>query len=203
MNENKKRKIRDIIRYSGAIVCSPLYLPHLICAKLRNRALIKSDVRAMMKSQKINVKSEWLSLLYLLHNNRYYRTLFYHRIGPVLSLMIGWLRRGYHDFQISATTEIGESCILCHPYATILNAHSIGKNFSFRHCTTLGTKKSATDRPIIGDNVTLGAAVTIIGDVRIGDNVIIGAGSVVMKDIPSNCIAAGNPAKVIRTNTLI
>lgn len=34
---------------------------------------------------------------------------------------------------------------------------------------------------------------------KIGDNVIIGAGSVVSGTIPSNCIAAGNPAKVIRT----
>ena len=40
---------------------------------------------------------------------------------------------------------------------------------------------------------------TIIGPVHIGDNVIIGAGSVVVKDVPSNCVVAGNPAKVIRT----
>ena len=46
--------------------------------------------------------------------------------------------------------------------------------------------------------MVLGANVNIIGDVKIGDNVIIGAGSVVVKDIPSNCIAAGNPAKVIK-----
>lgn len=40
---------------------------------------------------------------------------------------------------------------------------------------------------------------TIIGDITIGDNVIVGAGSVVTKDVPSNCIVAGNPAKVIKT----
>ena len=37
--------------------------------------------------------------------------------------------------------------------------------------------------------------------VKIGNGVVIGAGSVVTKDIPDNCIAAGNPAKVIREIT--
>lgn len=36
------------------------------------------------------------------------------------------------------------------------------------------------------------------GGISIGNNVDIGAGSVVLKDVPSNCVVAGNPAKVIR-----
>ena len=50
----------------------------------------------------------------------------------------------------------------------------------------------------IGDNVFIGIHSLILPGVRIGNSVIIGAGSVVTKDIPDNCIAAGNPAKVIR-----
>jgi acetyltransferase-like isoleucine patch superfamily enzyme len=66
--------------------------------------------------------------------------------------------------------------------------------------TTLGNGMHGRNDliPTIGNNVSLGLNVTIIGKVTIGDNVIIGAGSVVVKDIPSNCVAAGNPAKVIR-----
>ena len=56
------------------------------------------------------------------------------------------------------------------------------------------------DRPTIGNNVTLGANVVIIGPVSIGNNVIVGAGSVVVKDIPDDVIVAGNPAKIIKTN---
>ena len=52
---------------------------------------------------------------------------------------------------------------------------------------------------VIGNNVWLGDKVTILGGVHIGDNVIIGANSVVTKDIPSNTMAAGIPAKVIKT----
>lgn len=46
--------------------------------------------------------------------------------------------------------------------------------------------------------MALGANVTIVGKVHIGNNVIVGAGSVVVKDVPDNCIVAGNPAKIIR-----
>lgn len=53
----------------------------------------------------------------------------------------------------------------------------------------------------IGDNVWVGANVTILPDVTIGDNSIIGAGSVVTKDIPSNSVAVGNPCRVIRSIT--
>lgn len=53
-------------------------------------------------------------------------------------------------------------------------------------------------RPKIGNNVQLGCGVTILGGVSIGDNVIIGAERLVLKDIPSNCIVAGNPAYIIR-----
>lgn len=49
----------------------------------------------------------------------------------------------------------------------------------------------------IGNNVFIGLRAIIMPGVKIGDNCIIGAGSIVTKDIPSNCIAAGVPAKVI------
>ena len=49
----------------------------------------------------------------------------------------------------------------------------------------------------IGNNVFIGINSTILKGVTIGDNTIIGAGSVVSHDIPGNCVAAGNPAKVI------
>ena len=50
----------------------------------------------------------------------------------------------------------------------------------------------------IGNDVWIGGNVTILPGVHIGSNVVIGAGAVVTKDIPDNCVAAGNPARVIR-----
>lgn len=50
----------------------------------------------------------------------------------------------------------------------------------------------------IGENVWLGAAVTVGPGVRVGRNSVIGAGSVVLEDIPGHVVAAGSPARVIR-----
>lgn len=50
----------------------------------------------------------------------------------------------------------------------------------------------------VGNNVFIGIKTIILPGVTIGDNVIIGAGSIVTKDIPSNCVAAGVPARVTR-----
>lgn len=51
---------------------------------------------------------------------------------------------------------------------------------------------------IIQDNCFIGANTIILPNVEIGENVIIGAGSVITKSIPSNVVAAGVPAKVIK-----
>lgn len=53
----------------------------------------------------------------------------------------------------------------------------------------------------VGDNVWIGANVSILPGVTIGCNTVIGAGSVVNKDIPSGVIAVGNPCKVLRKIT--
>ncbi|MGD9252017.1 MAG: acyltransferase [Desulfobacterales bacterium] len=51
----------------------------------------------------------------------------------------------------------------------------------------------------IADNVWLGDSVIVCKGVRIGANSVIGAGAVVVEDIPPNVVAAGNPARVVKT----
>lgn len=51
---------------------------------------------------------------------------------------------------------------------------------------------------VIEQNVFLGAGSYVLKGVRIGENSVIGCASVVTRDIPANCIAAGNPCRVIR-----
>jgi acetyltransferase-like isoleucine patch superfamily enzyme len=55
-------------------------------------------------------------------------------------------------------------------------------------------------RPItLGRNVWLGVRVIVLKGVTIGDNAVIGAGSVVTRDVPANTVAAGVPARSVRT----
>ncbi len=63
---------------------------------------------------------------------------------------------------------------------------------------------SIISKPInIGNNVWIASNVYIKGGISIGDNSTIGAGSVVINDIPNNCIALGNPAKVFKKFNIV
>lgn len=53
---------------------------------------------------------------------------------------------------------------------------------------------------IIGDSVWLGDKVVVLPGVTIGDGAVVAANSVVTKDIPSFCVAAGVPARIIKNN---
>ncbi len=52
---------------------------------------------------------------------------------------------------------------------------------------------------IIADNVWLGDSAIVCKGVTIGANSVVGAGAVVVEDIPANVVAAGNPARVVKT----
>lgn len=53
-------------------------------------------------------------------------------------------------------------------------------------------------RITVGNDVWIGAGVSVLPGVTIGNNCVIGAGSVVNRDIPDNSLAAGNPCRVIK-----
>ena len=101
---------------------------------------------------------------------------------------------------------IGKGLCLFHGQGTVINDHvRIGDYCIIRHNTTIGVSRTNFDfhgaAPVIGNSVDIGAGAIIIGGITIGDHVKIAAGSVVVKNVPPCSTVAGNPAKVIRTES--
>lgn len=71
---------------------------------------------------------------------------------------------------------------------------------SHDHCKRINIDKPYLVDTFIGKNCFIAVRSIILPGIKIGDEVIVGAGSVVTKDVPSNCVVAGNPAKIIRTD---
>lgn len=126
-----------------------------------------------------------------------------------------WIKYAGESFTPSIT--IGNNCNIGeHTHITSINKITIGNGLltgryvyigdnshgglSLEEANTPPIKRKLQSKGevVIGNNVWIGDKATILAGVHIGDNVIIGANSVVTHDIPSNCMAAGMPARVIK-----
>lgn len=114
--------------------------------------------------------------------------------------------------------DIGEGTVVYDPRSVLIDETrpwmvKLGKNVQIARGVTIlthgyewavlkgvyGEVLGSCGKVTVGDNVFLGVNAVLLKGVTIGSNVVIGAGSVVTRDIPGNCVAAGNPARVIST----
>ena len=93
-------------------------------------------------------------------------------------------------FQDQGGIRIGDGTLIGH------NVVITTLNHNFEPELRSGMKPAPV---IIGKNVWIGASVTVVPGVTIGENAIIAAGSVVTKDVDSNTVVGGVPAKLIKT----
>ena len=113
--------------------------------------------------------------------------------------------------QADAEIMIGDYCLIS-PGVRISSAKSIriGDNCMFAANVTISDSDwhgiynrirpfRCTKSVVIENNVWLGERVIVNKGVTIGENSVVGAGSVVTKNIPANSVAAGNPARIIKT----
>jgi putative colanic acid biosynthesis acetyltransferase WcaB len=150
-------------------------------------------------SNKSNTKGKFIAFLFrmasLVASRKSTKVLFF----PYLvfyKFFVEWVL----GVELPWSAKVGPGLRIYHGQAIVINKKvQIGSNCIIRQSTTMGNSREGEDCPVIGNNVEIGSNVCIIGAVSIGDNVIIGAGSVVIKSIPSNSVAAGNPARIIKS----
>jgi acetyltransferase-like isoleucine patch superfamily enzyme len=85
-------------------------------------------------------------------------------------------------------------------YAILGDARILDTDFHSIYPDRLSPNAVVESKPIIiGKNVWIGGAAIVLKGVNIGHNSVVGFGSVVTKDVPADCVVAGNPAKIIKT----
>lgn len=115
--------------------------------------------------------------------------------------------------EIQKNAKVGKNCkISSHSFVCegvmIEDEVFIGHGVTFindtypRATTAAGALETESDwkveTTVIKKRASIGSGVTILAGVVVGENAMVGAGSVVTKDVPSNAIVAGNPARVLR-----
>ena len=100
-----------------------------------------------------------------------------------------------NSFLLGGSITIGEKTLLASDI--LITSENHGNNPESQ--LPYGKQDLICKDVIIGNGCWIGEKTVILPGVTIGDKSIIGASSVVTKDIPAYCIAAGNPAKVIKS----
>ena len=112
------------------------------------------------------------------------------------------VQKGVH---IGARCKISSHTFVCEG-VTIEDEVFVGHGVMFindkkpQACNNDGSKQTDDDwtleRTIVRKRASIGSNATILCGIEIGENAVIGAGSVVTKDVPTNAVAYGNPAKI-------
>jgi acetyltransferase-like isoleucine patch superfamily enzyme len=128
------------------------------------------------------------------------------RFGAGCVLDEGMTVEALGRLEVGAATVFGHHCTLAVVDSVVIGREClIGELVSIRdhdHGYATGAGPMLYQPPtcapvVIGDNVWLGAKVTVTRGVTIGAGTIVGANAVVTHDLPAGCIAGGVPAKVI------
>ena len=147
------------------------------------------------------------------------KAVFFHRIANFFSIakldliarIISQFSRFLTGIEIHPKAKIGKNLFIDHGMGVVIGETSeIGDNVTIYHMVTLGGISPSIDsnsqreikrHPTLRDNTVVGSGAQILGPVTIGENARIGANAVVTKDVVSNAIMIGIPAKNIGTAT--
>lgn len=128
-----------------------------------------------------------------------------HRLGP-LAKLVTVINLVLFGIEVSSRIPIGPGLFLPHTSGTVIGAARVGANVTIFQGVTLGAKEldmvfDLSTRPVIEDEVVIGAGAKILGGVRVGRGARIGANAVVVTDVPPGAVAVGVPAKIMQAQS--
>lgn len=106
--------------------------------------------------------------------------------------------RGLTGVEIHPGAQLGRRLFIDHGMGVVIGETAeVGEDVIIFHGTTLGgtSMNPGKRHPTVGNRVTIGSGAKVLGPITIGDDVGIGANAVVVKDVPSDNVAVGIPAK--------
>ena len=109
---------------------------------------------------------------------------FYNREWVILGQLITWIAFFLFGSEINSRTEIGPGLFFPHPNGIVIGAKSIGCNAVIYHQTTIGAARvefGMNNRPVLGDNIVIGAGAKILGDFSMPDDCLVKANSLITK----------------------
>ena len=173
-----------------------------------NRLILKANGAVFGKNLQIPGKVSWLirGARITIGNNFYLSS--GNGVNPIASNLQGAIYLGNGaSLKIGNNVGMSSTRLWIHESARIGNNVKIGgcvlitdtdahpMDYMARRSSNEGTKSAPV---VIEDDVWVGAHCIILKGVTIGARSVIGAGSVVTKSIPADCVAAGNPCRVIK-----
>ena len=125
------------------------------------------------------------------------------KLGPVAKL-VSLLNFFLFGIEIAVRCPIGRGLFFPHTQGTVIGAYSIGENATIFQGVTLGAREldfsyQESSRPTVGDDVTIGSGAKVLGGLTLGTGSRIGANAVVLESVSANVVAAGIPARVVKT----
>ncbi|WP_458128151.1 serine O-acetyltransferase [Pseudomonas sp. Z2-11] len=177
--------------------------------KMKIRELLKADV-ARQDALFGHHRSQsgvgfWLSMLsprflpVLIYRLSYYSNAKNRRRLAKFFSMMNFMLFG---IEIAVACRIGPGLFFPHTHGTVIGAISIGSNAVIYQGVTLGAKDldftyDSAHRPLVGDNVILGAGSKVLGGITLGNDVIVAANAVVIKSFSDSLVVGGIPAKIL------
>ncbi len=146
------------------------------------------------------------------------KAFFFHKIAhffclakfDLIARIISQFSRFLTGIEIHPKAKIGKNFFIDHGMGVVIGETSeIGDNVTIYHAVTLGgispsiksdAQRNVKRHPTIKNNVVIGSGAQVLGPITVGENAKIGSNAVVTKDVDSNAIMVGIPAKNININ---